>query len=91
MPRWRGDGRELFYRAADGTLMAVAVSHGAADSFEPGTFEPLFHVPESRINQIAFTYQPSRDGQRFLVALPVADERPPIAVVVNWQAAVQNP
>ena len=91
MPRWRGDGRELFYRADDGRLMAVAVNRGATDSFEHGTPEPLFEsVPPVPGNIDAFTYQPSRDGQRFLVALAAADARP-IAVVVNWQAAVGSP
>src|SRR5262249_716558 len=39
-PRWRQDGRELFYYAADGKLMAAPVRNG--DSFEVGTAVPLF-------------------------------------------------
>ena len=86
MPRWRRDGRELYYRARDGRLMAVAVGVRAG-AFEPSeTHEALFPVPETG-NTERFTYQPSSDGRRFLVNVPVAGVSPPIAVVLNWQAA----
>ena len=39
-PRWRGDGKELFYHAPDGKLMAVPVKSGA--SFEAGAPVALF-------------------------------------------------
>src|SRR5262249_32650284 len=43
-PRWRGDGKELFYAAADGKMTAVAVKAelGSKPSFEPGVPIPLF-------------------------------------------------
>jgi hypothetical protein len=37
-----------------------------------------------------FTYQPSRDGQRFLVSFLVARAVPPITVVLNWQAGLKR-
>ena len=92
MPRWRRDGKELFYRANDGMLMAVTMvasegSGGAADAFEPGTPQPLFDsLPLSRT--FGFTYQPASDGQRFLVALPLVRAKTPLTVVLNWQAAM---
>ena len=94
MPRWRGDGKELFYRADDGSLMAVTVSarndsSGADDAFEHGTPKPLFDsVPSPR--NFEFTYQPTSDGQKFLVAMPLADAKTPITVVLNWQASGGN-
>ena len=42
-PRWRRDGKELFY-AAGSTIMAVAVEPDAP-SFEAGAPRPLFDVP----------------------------------------------
>ena len=42
-PRWRRDGKELFY-VAGSTIMAVAVKPDAP-SFEAGTPRPLFDVP----------------------------------------------
>ena len=39
-PVWRRDGRELFYRGSDGTLMAVPVAPGS--DFAAGAPIPLF-------------------------------------------------
>jgi len=50
-PRWRGDGKELFFVAADGKIMAVAVKPvgGARASFEAGSPVELFdaHIVNS--------------------------------------------
>src|SRR6185436_6999197 len=73
-PRWRGDGRELFYADPSGELMSVDVSSEAA------TPKALFHVP-------GFTYDVSHDGQRFIVDQPVDDTtRSPLTFVSNWMA-----
>ena len=40
-PRWRGDGKELYYMAPDGKLMAVEVK-ATSESFEHGTPQALF-------------------------------------------------
>jgi hypothetical protein len=83
-PQWRRDGRELYYLAPDGTLMAVAVSSND-DNFQAGRPVPLF---QTRIPADIITfrnhYAPSRDGQRFLV--DAADDNEPINIVVNWTA-----
>jgi eukaryotic-like serine/threonine-protein kinase len=83
-PQWRRDGRELYYLAPDGTLMAVAVS-SRDDIFNAGRAVPLF---QARIPADIITfrnhYAPSRDGQRFLI--DAADDNEPINVVVNWTA-----
>ena len=41
-PRWRRDGKELFYLAGDKSLMAVPVKEG--DNFETGEAISLFKV-----------------------------------------------
>jgi DNA-binding winged helix-turn-helix (wHTH) protein/Tol biopolymer transport system component len=85
-PQWRRDGRELYYLAPDGTLMAVAVSTNG-ESFDGGRPLPLFraHIPADIIT-FRNHYAASRDGQRFLV--DAADDNEPINVVVNWTALV---
>jgi Tol biopolymer transport system component len=87
MPRWRQDGKELYFRGADGQLMAVAITtaSGPTAGFEHGAPRPLFGPIPTVGNLPRFTYQPSSDGQRFLVASPVASATPPITVVLNWQ------
>ena len=90
MPRWRRDGKELFYRAGDGRLMAVTVgTAGGSGAFEFSTTpQPLFPIP-SIGNITRFTYQPSQDGRRFLVSIPLG-VAPPITVVLNWPATLKR-
>jgi eukaryotic-like serine/threonine-protein kinase len=93
MPRWRRDGRELFYRAVDGTLMAVAFgagvgARGAAAVDERSAPRPLFKGIPSSGNSPLFTYAAADDGQRFLVGASRKTDQPPITLVVNWQAAL---
>ncbi len=92
MPRWHPDGTELFYRAADGMLMAVpVVTSEAAPSgspFLPGDARALFPVPEGIGSQRSRTYSVSADGRRFLVNRPVALASSRITVVLNWQSEI---
>jgi eukaryotic-like serine/threonine-protein kinase len=86
-PRWRRDGKELFYLAPDGRLMAADVK-ATNTRFETGTPRVLFNTGITasfvdRRNQYVVT----RDGQRFLVNISAEDENSaPITVVLNWQA-----
>lgn len=61
-PRWRGDGKEIFYLDTKGMLMAAPVGSGA--TFSSGTAQPLFRVraraPIS--NTDVFSYDVSKDG-----------------------------
>jgi eukaryotic-like serine/threonine-protein kinase len=90
-PRWRGDGRELFYLSSDGRMMGVPVSTGA--SFSSGAPVALFQanpaVPVSYLN--IFGYAVTRDGQRFLInTVMKPEERIPISVVLNWDVGMKR-
>ena len=65
-PKWRRDGRELFYIDGDGTLTAVAVA--SAPRFEHGLERALFQTGAS---EVLTPFQPSYavggDGMRFLI------------------------
>jgi Tol biopolymer transport system component/predicted Ser/Thr protein kinase len=87
-PRWRGDGREIYYLSEDRKLMAVTV--GAGPSFEVP--KPLFQtrVPAG-VTANRMHYVPSRDGRRFLVNTQTGDPAPnPITVVLNWTAGLKK-
>jgi hypothetical protein len=89
-PHWRRDGKELFYIAADRTLMAVPVK--AESTFEAGIPVPLFRAPVSAgIVPYPATYDVSADGQRFLMNA-IVEEAPVsrVAVVVNWEAELKK-
>jgi Tol biopolymer transport system component len=85
MPRWRGDGRELFFAAPNGDLMSVAMTEVAA-SASTATLQVsrpvrLFPAPSPT------NWDAAPDGQRFLFAIPVGPQAmAPFTVVVNWQA-----
>lgn len=90
-PRWRRDGKELFFLSPDKKLMAVSVKAGATFEFrEPVT---LFQTRarEALSSEEAFTYDVSPDGQRFLIN--VNSERsnpPPLNIVLNWTSEIQR-
>ena len=65
--RWRADGRELFYVALDGRLMAVPLQVAAnARTIDVGTPAPLFATRIGRVSNVS-QYVASADGQRFLM------------------------
>ena len=83
-PLWSGDGKEIFYIAPDGGVMAVDVS----DKFKPGIPKTLFHVPPG-VNY----WDVANDGQRFLI--PVAGgtapgNAAPYKVVLNWTSLLKH-
>jgi Tol biopolymer transport system component len=93
MPRWRrDDGRELYFRANDGTLMAVELGAGPGASAieERSAPRPLFGGIPSSGNTPIFTYAAAGDGQRFLVSASRNSEQPPITVVLNWQLSIEK-
>jgi hypothetical protein len=90
-PRWRRDGKELFYIAGDGKLMAVDVK--TAPTFQAEIPHALFdpHVFGGGITNFVFRYDVTPDGQRFLVNSSLESETSasdPITVVLNWAAGL---
>src|SRR5262245_52013714 len=87
-PRWRRDGRELFYYAADGKLMAAPVKSG--ESFEVGAAVSLFEFRAGTLPLIP-PYVVTGDGQRFLINAVVETEpNAPLTVWTNWTAGVKK-
>jgi len=86
-PRWREDGRELFYLAPDGAVMAVSAQPGPR-AVRLGRPEKLFRVPQLRARGLYINnYDVSDDGQRFLMTAPQTSGHPsPLTLIVNWPA-----
>jgi len=93
-PRWRRDGKELFYLSTDARLMASLVTPRTTPTF--GAAKPLFKTSitphGSQSIGLATYYDVSPDGQRFLCVIPSASDTSfaPITVVLNWQAALHK-
>jgi eukaryotic-like serine/threonine-protein kinase len=84
--RWRPDGRELFYVAPDGRLMAVSIrTTGDGRTLEPASPVPLFvtRVSSTRLGGSRHEYDVSRDGQKFLMDTFVEQNAAPITLVLN--------
>jgi len=85
--RWRADGRELYYVAPGGRIMAVEIQ-AVGERFEVGPPRFLFQTKPPRLP--GAQYDPSPDGQRFLVNVSEEDRSLPVTVVLNWLAGVRK-
>jgi hypothetical protein len=90
-PRWRGDGKELFYLSAEGKMMAVAIKAGAR--FEAGSPVALFqtHRRAPVSAQDFFSYDVTADGQKFLVLTKVNESNAaPLSILLNWSSELEK-
>ncbi len=90
-PRWREDGKELFYVSQDGKMMAVAVKTGA--SFEAASPVALFqtHRRQPVSAQDVSSYDMSGDGQRFLIITKMDEANAaPLSVLLNWASEMEK-
>ena len=85
-PKWRSDGRELFYLALDSKIMAVSVTTGT--NFDAQTPTVLFqaNLREILATSERFSYDVSNDGQKFLINTQMKTATTPMSVVLNWRA-----
>jgi serine/threonine protein kinase/Tol biopolymer transport system component len=85
-PKWRSDGKEFYYLAPDGKIMAAPVTTGA--KFDAGTPVALFQAnPREMVaTSEQFSYDVSKDGQKFLINTQLKTAMTPMSVVVNWAA-----
>jgi Tol biopolymer transport system component len=88
-PRWRRDGKELFYVAPDNKMMAARVDRRGS-AFEVGAVRALFNV-RMRDQSLGIPYDVTADGQRFLVNALLDKSAPSsITLVVNWPALLKK-
>jgi Tol biopolymer transport system component len=91
-PRWRRDGKEIFYVAPDNTLMSVPVQFSGPDSMEPGAAVQLFRT--NIINNPLFVPKPayvvSPDGQRFLMIVFDDTAASSITMLLHWKPPKEN-
>jgi eukaryotic-like serine/threonine-protein kinase len=86
-PRWRGDGKELYYRGTGGRLMAVEIATDPA--VRAGIPKALFVVPPEGGPAQGSRWNVTPDGKRFLI--PVGQSTAtPFNVVQNWQAGLKK-
>jgi Tol biopolymer transport system component len=86
-PRWRADGKELFYlepvTVTRYKVMSVPFSAGPNPAGTPKMlfeFQALVTVPQANV----FLYSPSANGQRFLINVYATEAQPSLEVILNW-------
>jgi serine/threonine protein kinase len=82
-PRWRRDGKELFYLSADSDIVSVPVTW--APGPRPGAATTLF-----RLDGEIHDFDVDASGQRLLVDVAPPDPAP-IGVLLNWPSLLGNP
>jgi WD40 repeat protein len=90
-PRWRRDGKELYYIALDGKLMATEIRTSAED-IKAGSAHTLLTIAISNPTSTAgYPYEVSPDGQRILTAIPAGVRAAePVTLIQNWAAALKK-
>lgn len=92
-PRWKNDGRELYYRTPEGKVLAVAVK--TETMFDRGTPEVLFqgHPTISTLSTLAPfpAWDANPDGSRFLLLAPSLEfTTSPFTIVLNWTSLLEK-
>ena len=89
-PRWRKDGRELFFWSGTGTLMSAEVRTGS--KFEIGIPKPIFRISGSALLPSFATrvFDVTGDGRKFLLNEALPGTNDPISVVLNWQMGLKK-
>jgi len=90
-PRWRQDGKELFYLSGERKIMAVPVKTGS--NFEAGSPVALFqtHLRQPISSMDLFSYDVTADGQKFLVNTRFDEPNAaPLSIILNWASEMER-
>lgn len=91
LPRWRGDGKELFYMTADNKIMSAEITEQSStlsigkvhELFKPSF--PVFVAPGNSLFDV------TPDGKRFvMVDRGVQQASAPLTLVVNWPSLLDK-
>jgi Tol biopolymer transport system component len=83
-PFWRADGRELYYRAPDGSIMGVTITLGP----KPVLSKPGVILADPPFSRTIRSFEVTPDGERFVA---FGREDPLLfTLVTNWQSRVAS-
>ncbi|MHB8540928.1 MAG: protein kinase domain-containing protein [Candidatus Acidiferrales bacterium] len=87
-PRWRHDGKELFYLAPDNKIMSAEIAEQGS-GLSIGKVLPLFQANPT--SKAGWDYDVSADGKKFVVVSQGAQQASaPLTLVVNWPALLKK-
>ena len=85
-PRWRGDGKEMFYLSPTRQIMAAQLE-AKGDSVEVGTTQVLFR---SAVGTSFAPYDVTSDGKKFVIMTTQREQNTPLTLLVNWTASLNK-
>jgi serine/threonine protein kinase len=85
-PRWRADGKEIFYIAPDQKLMAAEIAFKDG-GIQTGEVRPLFGALSIGVG---YQFDVSLDGQRILAITPRENASESLTIVQNWPAGLKK-
>jgi len=88
-PLWRRDGKEIFYIAPDGKLMAVAVET-AGNTFKAALPKVLFETKITATFHTFHQYDVTADGQKFIINTRLDVGSQPMTIYANWAAEMKR-
>jgi len=83
-PKWRGDGKELYYVGVGTQLVAVELKTSN------GSVEVVRRRPLFQFQRLTSGYDVFPDGKRFLIPVPTSDIPVPLSLVLNWTADLKK-
>jgi len=89
-PRWRRDGKELYFLAVSSGQFLAAEVNGRGESFEVGQVRPLFAINNISANTESTQYSATGDGQRFVFITTGEAGSQPLTLVENWTAELKK-
>ena len=89
-PRWRRDGKELFFLSPERKLMAVSIKKGSPPQFSAPKALFQTHAHEPLTAEEFFTYDVSADGERFLINENAPESSVPADIILNWTSTAQT-
>ncbi len=88
-PKWRQDGRELYYISPDGRIMAIELAEDPLSQVPAA--KPLFKV-DRRFEHRGDDFDVTSDGQTFVVNTPLTEATSaPLTLQMNWTTGLQKP
>jgi Tol biopolymer transport system component len=89
-PRWRRDGKELYFVSMRNVLTAVDIRE-KGDSVELGHPVPLFAFRPGRVYRVGMIgYDVTPDGHRFLLNAAADENIRPLTLLLNWDAELNK-
>ncbi len=89
LPRWRRDGKALFYLSRDDKIMLVDIATKGA-SVQAGIPRALFQIRPAPGPPYDTEYDIAPDGKHFLVRTTGEASTAPLTLVVNWTAELKK-